>query len=133
MKTLLAAALTAACITLAGCANPGAPGSSQIDVAVSSANAAATSASPSLSKIEGKISTAAAKICGWEPAASTAASLAATVSGSVTASTLTSVATGLADAICKLVKSSANNGVGLLDRAPAPTYRGVPLIGRFVR
>lgn len=124
----------AACLSLAlaGCGGE-VPLTSPIDAAVGNANAAATSAFPSLALIEAKITAAAVKACGWQPEVSTAANLAATISGNVTASTLTSVASGLASAVCGLVKAPASNGVGLLDRAPVPVYRGVPLVGRFVR
>lgn len=134
MKHRIAAALVCACIIpLAGCANAPPGTGSAIDAAVGNANAAATSAIPTLAKIEAKVSAALVKACGWEPTLSTAANLAATVSASATASTLASVITGLASAACGLLRAPASNGVGLLDRAPVPTLRGVPLVGKFVR
>jgi hypothetical protein len=131
LNPIRAAALAVACLAVAGCT--GQPGTSKIDAAVKSANTVAISVSPKLATVEAKISAALVKACGWQPTVSTAASLAASLSGSATVANLTSVVNQLAEATCLVVQSPENSGVGLLDRAPVPTYRGVPLVGRFVR
>lgn len=129
-----AAAIALAC--LAGCAGQvqlTSPNTSPIDAAIGRANAAAVTAVPKLATIEKKISAGLVNACGWEPTASTLGRLAATISGNALASSLASAIAGLTKATCAAVTASASNGMGLLDRAPVPTYRGVPLIGRFVR
>lgn len=133
MKTPLAGALLCASL-LAGCGGQiplTSPNSSPIDAAVGNANAVATSAFPSLASIEAKISAATVKGCKWVPDVSIVGDLAATISGNGTASAVTAAVTGLAKAVCTLLTAPASNGVGLLDRAAVPTYRGVPLIGTF--
>lgn len=137
MLNVRIAALAAACsIALAGCAGQTqltSPNDAALATAVGQVNATAVAASPSLANVENKISAALVNACGWEPAASTLTNLAATISGNGTASAIAAAITGLTRATCKAVTAPASNGVGLLDRAPVPVYRGVNLVGKFMK
>lgn len=128
MKPSRLAALAAVCLALGAC------NTQSLGTSANNLNVVLTTTFPSLSTIEGKIQAGIAKTCGskWLPFADTIAGLASLLSGNVAAQGLDSAVSAMVKSTCATVLAApVSTGLGLMGSPLVPTYRGVPLMGRF--
>lgn len=119
---------------LSACLALGACNTQTLGTSANNLNVVLTTTFPSLATIEGKIQAGIAKTCGskWLPYADTVAGLASLLSGNVSVQALDSAVSAMVKSTCATVLAEpANTGLGLMSSPLVPTYKGVPLMGKF--